>query len=85
MDVVEDLLAQRDAVLFGTWTRGAPRNEDEACLLVRPGQGLGSPAVHYLYQAIGDELSIAHWNAEHTREEVVALLDEAIRLAKEDL
>lgn len=34
MDVVDDLLAQRDAVLFRTWVNRQPEGDDEVCLLV---------------------------------------------------
>lgn len=35
MSVVEELMAQRDAVMFGTWVGRYPVRAEEACLVVR--------------------------------------------------
>lgn len=104
--VVDDLLAQRDAILFGQWGRGpdwVAGRDDNACLKLRElkiseHQGLGlvescvilGPAAEDIILEVlklrwGWPHTITSWNdmPGRTREEVLDVLDEAIRTAKE--
>lgn len=111
MNVVEELLAQRDAVLFGKWVKRPPQAENEACLVMRAKPGaelmrggctcgcedrllyvesdelsesakvwarMSVEKLHGLYSAEG-------WNdyAAKSKDQVIEVLDEAIRMAKE--
>lgn len=99
--VVDELIAQRDRILFGKWVSHAPRRDGEACTvfwfassteespcLVR---GLSSSAIQVLEKAFwqqGMEVysldDAIRWNdRQATRQEVLDVLDKAIRLAKE--
>jgi hypothetical protein len=91
MTPVEELLAQRDAVLLGEWVQGDPKNPGQACLVIRcqlDGLGLCQrilpvPAQDFISATInGFPFS---WNDQpgRTKEEVLEALDQAIRLAKE--
>lgn len=99
--VVDELIAQRDRVLFGKWVSHSPREPGEACM----GFWFTSPTVDYpcSIRCVSPEVTnvlrevlaqrgvstpclydIANWNDRHaTRQDVLDVLDEAIRLAKE--
>lgn len=97
----EQLLAQRDAVLFGTWVNRSPKAAGEACLVVRAtsedeGMGLSIDAITILRAILlergyacpgkaGYGLDPWRWNDEYAQDyvEVLDVLDEAIRRAKE--
>lgn len=116
-NVVDELMAQRDAVMFGTWMHEQTPEakelwnlspgigETHACLLYRWHGGndkivqeaLSGTAQVFVYKAFGNlgypeqpkatqaGHSLTRWNdfvANH--DQVITLLDEAIRIAKEE-
>lgn len=94
MTIAEELMAQRDAVNFGTWVQRTPHETLEACtalrINVRGTVGALSVTANSLVSEIlfGDNrhlLRIGDWNDTpgRTREEVLDLLDDGIRRAKE--
>lgn len=93
MNVVEDLIAQRDAILFGEWVQGLP-GKGQACLVYRSDDGEVCDESAQIIAALVDRHSVRRhrgfpisvfWNDHkgRTRQEVLDVLDEAIRLAKE--
>lgn len=95
MTIAEELMAQRDAVNFGTWVKGDPQRNGQACALARQENHrfleLPSPAVIFLRWVLNKGMpweattSVTVWNDApgRTRQEVLDLLDDAIRRAKE--
>jgi hypothetical protein len=96
MTPIEELQAQREAVLNGKWVQRGPKREREACLLQRwttaePVASLSLNATRYLAQALDvhpvhpwEPLTIINDRVFASRDDAIAALDEAIRLAKED-
>lgn len=91
---VDELLAQRDAVLFGKWKKGSPIRPGEACAVIRydPVRGqvhLSNDARWSASQALAKlhdgRTNIMAWNdsVAQSRFEVIEVLDEAIRIAKD--
>lgn len=93
--VVDQLMAQRDAVLFGTWTPRTPDQPGEACTVARVevnGRRMAvsreamlvvSGVFRRLFPRF-EALRVVDWNDHQAqRHEVLTVLDEAIRLAKE--
>lgn len=92
MTIAEELMAQRDAVNFGTWVQRNPSMAGEACAAVRaechPARGLVSYNISQRAAELltpPNESSLVEWNDApgRTREEVLDLLDDGIRTAKE--
>lgn len=99
--VVDELIAQRDRILFGRWVSRAPREDGEACTgfwyefptMVYPChiRCVSPEATNILREALARRdvvtvclTDVAEWNDRHaTRQDVLDVLDEAIRLAKE--
>ena len=91
MTVSEELSAQRDRILFGTWVHGLPRQPGEACALFRfVGDSrtllaMGARAVLNEAAYRRGIVSVVWWQDEpkRSKQEVLDLFDDAIRLAKE--
>lgn len=88
--VVDELIAQRDRVLFGKWVHRAPSEDGEACLLFYAThasmRAISPDAMMTIKAALGVEhlKEATRWNDRlATYQEVLDVLDEAIRLAKE--
>lgn len=114
MSVLDELLAQRDAVLFGEWVRQEPEDDGEACLVARYGPEdlfgmVSNDAAQRLDAVVACKYPFAYlkawfqkkahqntvgecdpvcvfWNDRYaTREQVIEVLDEALRQAKEQV
>lgn len=105
MNVVEELLAQRDAVLFGRWVKRSPFAEEEACLVERGTRELCDCGCGYsrfislsnvAEDCVRASVNTLHgvyssflWNdlpaprGAKSKDQVIEVLDEAIRMAKE--
>lgn len=89
---VDELLEQRDAIMFGEWVQRPPRADNEACAVIRGVRVSGYVAAlgHLLILQAIDNLfgekwsNAACWNDTRgrTKEQVLSVLDEAIRIAK---
>lgn len=88
MNVVEDLITQRDAILFGEWVQGAP-GKGQACLVYRgDDEAVCDESAGIISGVVGEFCGFpgsVYWNDREgrTRQEVLDVLDEAIRTAKE--
>lgn len=96
MSVVDELMEQRDAVLFGQWVQRMPERKGEACLLYRasgPRGGrrkLSARAMGLVTSALFAlkfpcAWAPAAWNDDDETRfgDVLLVLDEAIRQAKD--
>lgn len=99
MTPVEELMAQRDAVMFGEWVRSSPELAGQACLVQRRTRHAGLVFTSYLSRDAtvlvtralkerGERMGALPWmwndSIAQDRDEVLGVLDDAIRLAKED-
>lgn len=88
--VIEELQAQRNFLLENKWVGRIPEHVGEGCLMLRQLEGfqrlcLSHQACDYVGRIIHD--SLGQWNDERCQSagEAIAVLDEAIILAKRDL
>lgn len=97
MSAVEELMAQRDRMMFGKWVNGCPMELGEACLgfyVERKKNGvlrttdISDTAYHFLLKALremGLPVDVTGYNDApgRTLEEALDVMDVAIKLAKE--
>lgn len=97
--VVEELMAQRDAVIFGDWVRGTPTMPNQACLIIR-NEGFDSTKNHHKVKMLShaaqglvqeevhrkyDDVNAVYCNDHvfESFEDAVEILDGALIAAKE--
>lgn len=74
--VVEELVQQRDAILFGEWVRTVPREENEACAVLRNPVKVPCQDIHPRMESFVRAAEIVHHD--EIREEARDLLESAI-------